>query len=121
MTAALAAVSATPVAPTPAPVQPVAAVQPKWKDGKFSGWGSCRHGDLEATIEIKDGRIVSSVVSICRTRYSVDVIERIIPQVVTRQSADVDTVSGATQSADAFYWAVTSALASAKPDAPKAL
>ena len=97
------------------------ATQPKWKDGTFSGWGSCRHGDLEATLEIKDGRIVSAIVSICRTRYSCDVIDKVIPQVVLRQSADVDTVSGATQSADAFYWAVTAALAKAKPEPAKTI
>lgn len=97
------------------------APKPKWKDGKFSGWGSCRHGEIQATIEIKGGRIISAVVSDCRTRYSCDVIDAIIPQVVARQSADVDTVSGATQSADAFYYAVTAALAAAKPDLVKAL
>lgn len=114
--AVAAANAAVEVAPKAADVP-----RPKWKDGKFSGWGSCRHGDIEATIEIKGGRIVSAVVSDCRTRYSCDVIDKIIPQVVARQSADVDTVSGATQSADAFYYAVTSALAAAKPDAVKAL
>lgn len=112
------AVSTLPIAAAPiaaAPVaKPVEAPHPKWKDGTFSGWGSCRHGDLQATLEIKAGRIVSAVISICQTRYSCDVLDKIVPQVVLRQSADVDTVSGATQSADAFYWAVTSALASAK-------
>jgi uncharacterized protein with FMN-binding domain len=103
------------------PAKPVDSKPAKWKDGKFSGWGSCRHGDIEATVEIKDGRIVSAVISDCRTRYSCDVIDMIIPQVVTRQSADVDTVSGATQSADAFYGAVMSALARAKPDPAKAM
>ena len=114
--------AAVPAAPAGEVAAKVAeAPRPKWKDGKFSGWGSCRHGDIEATIEIKGGRIVSAIVSDCRTRYACDVIDKIIPQVVARQSADVDTVSGATQSADAFYYAVTAALASAKPEAVKAL
>lgn len=85
-----------------------------WKDGKYSGWGSCRHGDIGATVEITDGRIVSAIISSCRTVYSCDVIDKVIPQVVTRQSADIDSVSGATQSADAFFWAVSSALDDAK-------
>ncbi len=101
------------------PAKPIAVTPAKWKDGKFSGWGSCRHGDIEATVEIKDGRIVSAIISTCRTRYSCNVIDMIIPQVVTRQSADVDTVSGATQSADAFYYAVSAALGRAKPDPVK--
>jgi len=36
------------------------------------------------------------------------------PQVVERQSAEVDYVSGATQSANAFYFAVVDALSKAK-------
>lgn len=36
------------------------------------------------------------------------------PQVVSRQSAEVDFVSGATQSTNAFYYAVLDALAKAK-------
>jgi uncharacterized protein with FMN-binding domain len=38
----------------------------------------------------------------------------LVPQVVARQSAEVDYVSGATVSSDAFYYAVTQALAQAK-------
>ena len=95
---------------------PVAAAPSKWRDGKFTGWGSCRHGDIEATVEIRGGRIVSAVISKCHTVYSCDVIAKVIPQVVERQTPDVDTVSGATQSADAFYWAVFSALADAAPE-----
>lgn len=91
-----------------------AAVPSEWKDGKYSGWGSCRHGDIQALVEIKGGRIVSAVISSCRTVYSCDVISKVVPQVVTRQSADVDSVSGATQSADAYFWAVSSALTDAK-------
>jgi uncharacterized protein with FMN-binding domain len=36
------------------------------------------------------------------------------PQVAQRQSPDVDTISGATQSGDAFYYAVLDALYLAK-------
>ena len=36
------------------------------------------------------------------------------PQVVTRQSAEVDYVSGATQSTNAFYYGIVEALAKAK-------
>lgn len=113
-----ATLTATPAASAATPA--VTATPSKWRDGKFSGWGSCRHGDIQATVEIKDGRILSAVVSKCHTVYSCDVISKVIPQVAERQSPDVDTVSGATQSADAFYWAVFSALADAAPEAPKA-
>jgi uncharacterized protein with FMN-binding domain len=117
-TVALATTIATPATE---PVKSADAPQPKWRDGKFSGWGYCRHGEIEATLEIKDGRIISAVISRCQTRYSCDVISHLVPQVVARQSADVDTVSGATQSADSFYGAVVAALASAKPEPVKTL
>jgi uncharacterized protein with FMN-binding domain len=73
-----------------------------------------RHGSIEASVVIEGGRIKSAVISQCRTRYDCNVIENLPPQVATRQSADVDTVSGATQSGDAFYDAVTEALSKAK-------
>ena len=113
---------------TPAPVAPPAAVAPvdtaptpktdsahaAFKDGVYSGWGTSRHGDIEATVEIKGGRIVSANISQCRTRYSCSRIADLIPQVVSRQSAEVDYVSGATQSSDAYYYAVLEALKKAK-------
>src|SRR5208282_1895512 len=56
----------------------------------------------------------SATIAQCRTRYRCDVIDRLPPQVPLRQSPDVDYVSGATQSADAFYGAVVAALGKAK-------
>lgn len=91
-----------------------AANAPKWKDGTYSAWGTSRHGDLEATVEIKDGRIVAAYITQCWTRYPCSRIGMLPPQVVERQSENVDVVSGATQSADAFYYAVLQALVKAK-------
>jgi uncharacterized protein with FMN-binding domain len=102
-----------------APVQPRgsgAPATPKehWKDGTYTGWGFSRHGNIEAAVTVEGGRIVSAIISQCRTRYSCGVIELLPGQVVLRQSPDVDYVSGATQSADAFYEAVVAALGKAK-------
>ena len=99
-----------PAGPAPAP-EPV---KPAWKDGTYTGWGYSRHGNIEAAVVIESGRIASAIISQCRTRYSCSVIERLPPQVAQRQSPDVDYVSGATQSADAFYGAVVEALSKAK-------
>jgi uncharacterized protein with FMN-binding domain len=109
---------------TPEPVAPVAEPKPElapaappapvWKDGTYTGWGYSRHGNIEAAVVIEAGRIASATISQCRTRYSCSVIDRLPPQVALRQSPDVDYVSGATQSADAFYGAVVAALAKAK-------
>ena len=87
---------------------------PMYKDGSYKGWGTSRHGDIEATVVIAGGRIQSAKISGCYTRYSCSVIDPLPPQVAQRQSPEVDYVSGATQSADAFYYAVIEALAKAK-------
>ena len=78
------------------------------------GWGSCRHGDIQASVVIQDGKIVSTAIAQCLTRYSCSWIANLPGQVVTRQSANVDYVSGATQSSDAFSRAVADALSKAQ-------
>ena len=85
-----------------------------WADGTYLGWGRCQHGDLQATVVVKGGRIVEAAVSQCFTRYPKAVIAQLPGQVLARQSADVDQISGATESSDAFFQAVMEALATAK-------
>ncbi|MCE9601720.1 MAG: FMN-binding protein [Gemmatimonadetes bacterium] len=100
----------------PSPTDTATAVAPvaKWQDGTFTGWGNSRHGSIEATVTIKDGKIVNAYISRCQTRYSCSWIEHLQIQVVDRQGPEVDFVSGATQSVNAFYYAVVDALAKAK-------
>jgi uncharacterized protein with FMN-binding domain len=86
----------------------------KLKDGTFLGWGTSRHGDIQAGVEIKNGRIISAFINECLTRYSCSWVSMLPGQVVARQSAEVDYVSGATQSANAFYYAILDALSKAK-------
>ena len=95
-------------------VEPAHAVVAQWKDGSYSGWGTSRHGDIQATVVIADGRIASATIAQCLTRYSCSWISALPPQVVSRQSAEVDYVSGATQSTNAFYTAIVEALSKAK-------
>ena len=116
------AVATTPVAPAPPPPTPPVDSAAKiadtthvqLKDGTFSGWGTSRHGDIEAAVEIKNGHIVSAFIVQCLTQYSCSWIAALPPQVVTRQSAEVDYVSGATQSSNAFYYAIVESLKKAK-------
>jgi uncharacterized protein with FMN-binding domain len=103
-----------PAAPTAEPGAQTATAAPLWKDGKYYGWGSCRHGDIQAEVHVEGGRIVVASISECDTRYSCNVIEKLPPEVAQRQSAQVDYVSGATESADAFHYAVLDALSKAK-------
>ena len=102
-----AALVVMPAIPPPAPA-------PQWKDGTFYGWGTSRHGDIQAAVVIEAGRIASATIAQCLTRYSCSVIANLPPQVAQRQSPEVDYVSGATQSANAFYCAVSEALSKAK-------
>ena len=110
-------------APVPDAIEPakprlstsaVAPTENVYKDGTFSGWGTSRHGDIQASVVVEGGRIASAVISQCLTRYSCSWISNLPPQVVGRQSADVDYVSGATQSTNAFYYAILEALSKAK-------
>lgn len=117
-----AATSETPAAPVampaiaqpPAPAVAPAAPKIQYKDGTYSGWGTSRHGDIQATVIVEGGRIVSAVIAQCLTRYSCSWIAALPPQVAIRQSPEVDYVSGATQSTNAFYYAVVDALSKAK-------
>ena len=95
-------------APSPGPAVAL------YKDGTYTGWGTSRHGDIEATVVIEQGRIASATISKCWTRYPCSWIVKLPPQVAERQSPEVDYVSGATQSTNAFYYAVVEALAKAK-------
>ena len=110
--------SVSPVAPvtaiaSPPPAPPVTSrVMPaeKWRDGTYTGWGQSYHGDIEARVVIRDGRIVEAGIETCGTRYDCNVIDRLINQPVLRQAAKIDNVSGATESADAYYYGIVEAL-----------
>jgi uncharacterized protein with FMN-binding domain len=101
-----AAVPTVAVAPTTPPA-------PRYKDGTHRGWGTSRHGDIEAQVTIVNGRITSATISQCMTRWPCSWVEALPGQVVARQSAETDYVSGATQSTNAFYYAVVQALGKA--------
>jgi uncharacterized protein with FMN-binding domain len=101
------------VTPAPEPT-PTPAPEPRYKDGTYSGWGTSRHGDIEATVVIANGKITSAQITQCWTRYSCSWVAHLQGQVVERQSPEVDYVSGATQSTNAFYYAVVQALSKAK-------
>jgi len=90
--------------------EPVSAAAAKWRDGTYTGLGDSPHGDIEARVVIKDGRIVEAGIVNCDTRYPCDVIDPLIHQPVERQSPDVDYMSHATESSDAYYDALVAAL-----------
>lgn len=116
-TAAVPAILSVPLEPEPKswpppPPTPESLPTPteQWRDGTYTGWGTSYHGDIEAKVVIENGRIVRSGINYCATRYPCDVIDTIIHQPVWTQSPEVDRVSRATESADAYYGGLVEAL-----------
>lgn len=93
-----------------APIDVPVGVARDLKDGIYTGWGTSRHGDIESRVEIRNGRIISASIAQCLTMYSVYWIAALPPQVVKRQSPEVDVISGATESSNAFYDGIVLAL-----------
>lgn len=114
--AASAPASPPPAAAGAAPAAPAAKppAAPGLRDGTYSGYGTSRHGDIRAEVIVEHGRIVSANIADCMTRYSCDIIDKLPPEVAIRQSPEVDYISGATESTNAFYYAVVDALAQAQ-------
>lgn len=110
------ALAVAPVAPAPtatvAPA-PTATQAAGYRDGQYAGQGSSRHGDVEALVVIKNGKIASAAITGCQTRYPCSIISSLPGEVVARQSVNVDLVSGATDSSSAYLEAIQSALAQA--------
>lgn len=104
--ASAAAATATSV---PAATAAVAA----YKDGTYTGVGVSRHGSIQATVVIQNGKIVSARITNATTRYPTSRIASLPGEVVSQQSANVNYVSGATDSSVAYLDAVASALAQA--------
>lgn len=101
--------------PAPAPTNtPAAAGASGLRDGTYTGMGTSRHGDIAVTLTIKGGRIVSAEVTQCSTRYPCSLVNPLVSEIVSKQAAPVDFISGATDSSEAFQGAVTDALAQAQ-------
>jgi len=112
--------------PTPAPIQarsapapqgptatPAGAVQGAYKDGTYTGQGSSRRGGVAVDVVVQGGRIASVTITQSTLQYPLRDIAGLPAQVVQRQSPQVDTVSRATYSSQAFRGAVNQALSKA--------
>ena len=98
----------------PAAAPSASAVGASYRDGTYVATGTSRHGNIEATVVVTNGQVVSAQISNCQTRYPCSKISSLPPQVVARQSVTVNRVSGSTDSSNAYLAAVGSALAKAK-------
>ncbi|HEX5415324.1 MAG TPA: FMN-binding protein, partial [Chloroflexota bacterium] len=106
--------SASAASPTPTVGAPVAAkatsVATGYRDGTYDATGTSRHGDIAAQVTVKGGKIVSTRITGCYTRYPCSRVSDLAGAVVNQQSTSVDLVSGATDSSEAFLQAVDNAL-----------
>jgi uncharacterized protein with FMN-binding domain len=97
---------ATPTARTSAPVATTG-----YRDGTYEGQGTSRRGGFRVAVTIQSGAITNVAFTQVTTQYPVSRVAGLPAQVVARQSAQVDRVSGATFSTQAFQQAVQQALA----------
>ncbi|WP_416825893.1 FMN-binding protein [Ectobacillus polymachus] len=91
-----------------------AIVKKTYKDGTYTGTGTNRIGSVEVAVTIQNDKITSVDITNCTTSYPESYIQDLPSEVVSRQSAQVDVVSGATKSTNDFQDAVTEALQKAK-------
>ncbi len=98
---------------TPTAVQP-SGTNAKYKDGSYTGSGTNRFGTVEVAVTIQKGSIANVEITRSATRYPVTYIESLPQQVIDKQSANIDTVSRATNSSKDFIEAVQQALSKAQ-------
>ncbi|RKP56969.1 FMN-binding protein [Cohnella endophytica] len=85
-----------------------------YNDGSYIGIGSNRRGSIEVTVTIQHDKITDVEISRFAMHYSDRDVVGLPDEVLQKQSAQVDNVSGATYSVRAFEDAVQEALSQAK-------
>ena len=87
-----------------------------YKDGEYLGKASAYNGNVEVKVTISGGKITA--IDIVKTKddeeYFFDAQKKVIPEILEKQSTDVDTVAGATTSSEGICHAVEKALEEAK-------
>jgi uncharacterized protein with FMN-binding domain len=106
----------TPTPSTPTPSTPTPRTQTKslYKEGTFSGTGSNRRGSIQVAVTIKADKITDVEISNFAMHYSERDVVGLPGEVLQKQSAQVDNVSGATYSTRAFEDAIQEALGQAQ-------
>ena len=87
-----------------------------YKDGEYLGKASAYNGNVEVKVTISGGKI--NAIDIVKTKddeeYFFDAQKKVIPEILEKQSTDVDAVAGATTSSEGIAHAVQKALEQAK-------
>lgn len=92
------------------------AVEGNYKDGTYEGVGKGNNGDIKVEVTVENGSITSIVLKEhTETEGIYEAAEKgVIADIIKNQVADVDTVSGATNSSKGIIEAVKNALADAE-------
>lgn len=87
-----------------------------YKDGEYLGKASAYNGNVEVKVTISGGKMTA--IDIVKTKddedYFFDAQKKVIPEILEKQSTDVDAVAGATTSSEGIAHAVKKALEQAK-------
>ena len=87
-----------------------------YKEGECFGKASAYNGNVEVKVTISGGKITA--IDIVKTKddeeYFFDAQKKVIPEILEKQSTDVDAVAGATTSSEGICHAVEKALEEAK-------
>lgn len=91
-------------------------VQGNYKDGVYEGTGKGNNGDIKVEVTVKDGNIVSVILKEHgETEGIYEAAEKgVVAEIIRTQSAEVDAVSGATNTSKGIMEAAANALAAAK-------
>jgi uncharacterized protein with FMN-binding domain len=114
-----ATVPAKPTAPIhhggpPAPTARPHRLTSRYSDGRFTGAGTSQFGEISVELTVTRGRVTSVEITRATTFFPASAVSPLIGEVVARQSAQLDVVSGATGSSQAFQGAVQQALSKAR-------
>lgn len=85
-----------------------------YADGTFTGMGRNRRGSINVAVTVKNDKITDVEISHFAMHYSMRDVVGLPSKVLQNQSAQVDNVSGATYSTEAFTDAVRDALSQAQ-------
>jgi uncharacterized protein with FMN-binding domain len=90
-----------------------ASTSSSYRDGTYSGTGTSRFGTVSVSVNVSGGQIANVQITRVTTSYPVSRIASLPNAVVKAQSANVNVISGATYSSQAFKQAVQQALTQA--------
>lgn len=91
-------------------------VKADFKDGKYTATSKGNNGDVTVEAEIKDGQVISINLAKHGETDGIyqNAVKTVIPEIIKKQTSDVDAASGATRTSDAIKNAMKDIMAQAK-------